>query len=301
MEPVLLVLAAGMGSRFGGLKQIVPIGENGETIIDYSIFDAVRAGFSGVYFVIRKDIEKEFREVIGRKYEKRINVEYIFQDLQNIPENFQIPHNRTKPWGTGHAILCAGTKIKGPFAVINGDDFYGSDAFQVLADYFSNTGDVHESYAIVAYILKNTLSDFGTVSRGVCSLDQNDSLENIIEHTNIQKSGNKIQSTDNSGHITELTGNEYVSMNLFGFNKTIFDHLSLQFTDFLHNNIDNIKSEFYIPTVVNNLIKSGHSKVKVLQSKSKWLGITYQEDKEHVINKIKELTDYNEYPKNLWL
>jgi UTP-glucose-1-phosphate uridylyltransferase len=300
MKPTLLVLAAGIGSRYGGLKQIDPVSENGETIIDFSVFDAMKSGFNTAVFVIRKDIEQDFRDIIGKKFEKIINVEYVFQKLDDIPSNFKVPDNRTKPWGTGQAILCAHSVIKTPFAVINGDDFYGRDSFQILSDFLTNIDLKSNEYAIAAYILQNTLSEHGYVSRGVCTLENDSYLKNITEYTKIRKINEKIITTIENGTNYELNGKEYVSMNMFGFTPGIFDHLKREFHDFLKNKADDLKAEFFIPSVVSNLIQSKQAKVRVLRSNSVWLGITYQEDKEFVKNSIKSLIDKGVYPKNLW-
>jgi UTP-glucose-1-phosphate uridylyltransferase len=300
MKPALLVLAAGMGSRYGGLKQIDPVGENGETIIDFSVFDAVKSGFDRVVFVIRKDIEKDFREIIGKKYEKKINISYVFQNLDDIPKKFSVPGNRTKPWGTGQAILCAYPAIDTPFAVINGDDFYGSDSFKILADYLQKISLESSEYAIAAYILKNTLSEHGFVSRGICTLEGENYLKKIVEYTKIKKSGGKIFTSGENGENLELSGSEYVSMNMFGFTPGIFEHLKREFSDFLQNNVNDPKAEFFIPTVVSHLIQTDIAKVKILRSNSSWLGITYQEDKDFVKSSIKKLINDGIYPENLW-
>jgi UTP-glucose-1-phosphate uridylyltransferase len=300
MNPALLVLAAGMGSRYGGLKQIDPIGENGETIIDFSIYDAMRSGFEKIVFVIRKDIEKEFREIVGKKYENKIDTYYVFQNIKDIPEKFSVPANRTKPWGTGHAILCANIAINTPFAVINGDDFYGRDSFNILGDYLSRVKPESGEYAMAAYVLRNTLSEHGHVSRGICTLENENYLKYIVEHTRIEKSDGRILSKKESGDTIEFSGNEYVSMNMFGFTPGIFEHLETEFNNFLQNNVNDIKAEFYIPSVVSYLIKNNLAKVKVLRSESKWLGITYQEDKDFVKGSIKKLIEDRVYPKNLW-
>jgi UTP-glucose-1-phosphate uridylyltransferase len=300
MKPTLLVLAAGMGSRYGGLKQIDPVGENGETIIDFSIYDAVNAGFDRVVFVIRRDIEKEFREIIGRRYENKINVDYVFQQIEDIPDGFKVPAGRAKPWGTGHAILSARKLINNSFAVINGDDFYGSKSFFLLANFLDKTDISSNEYAIVAYILKNTLSEHGSVSRGVCSVKDKYYLKDIIEYTKIQKAGEKIFTVDVNGQNIELGANEYVSMNMFGFTSGIFKYLESEFTGFLKKNADNPKSEFYIPTVVGTLIHNNLATVRVLQSDSTWLGITYQEDKDHVKKSIRNLIAGRQYPQKLW-
>jgi UTP-glucose-1-phosphate uridylyltransferase len=300
MKPTLLVLAAGMGSRYGGLKQIDPVGEDGETIIDFSIYDAVNSGFDKVVFVIRRDIEKEFREVIGRKCENKINVEYVFQQLEDIPGGFKVPADRVKPWGTGHAILSARKAINNSFAVINGDDFYGSKSFFLLANFLDKTDSSSNEYAIVAYILRNTLSEHGSVSRGVCSVQNKYFLKDITEYTKIKKSGEKIVTVDNNGKSIELAGDEYVSMNMFGFTAGIFKYLESEFIYFLKNNADNPKSEFYIPSVVSTLINSNRATVRILQSDSTWLGITYQEDKDHVRKSIRNLIAGKQYPPKLW-
>jgi UTP-glucose-1-phosphate uridylyltransferase len=300
MKPALLVLAAGMGSRYGGLKQIDPVGENGETIIDFSVYDAIKSGFDKVVFVIRKDIEKDFREIIGKKYEKKINISYVFQNLDDIPKNFSVPVNRTKPWGTGQAILCANSVIDTPFAVINGDDFYGSDSFKILGDYLRKTNSESNEYAIAAYVLKNTLSEHGYVSRGICTLEGENYLKKIVEYTKIKKSDGKIFTISENGENLELSGSEYVSMNMFGFTPGIFEHLKREFSVFLQNNPHDPKAEFFIPTVVSQLIQSNIAKVKVLHSNSSWLGITYKEDKDFVKSSIKKLINDGIYPKNLW-
>lgn len=300
MKPALVVLAAGMGSRYGGLKQIDPVGKNGETIIDFSVFDALKYGFNKIVFVIRKDIEKDFREIIGKKYENRINIEYVFQKLGDIPDGFTVPGSRTKPWGTGHAILCAASAVDTPFAVINGDDFYGSDSFKVLSGHLSEVDKNSNEYAIVAYILKNTLSEHGFVSRGICTLEGENYLNKITEYTKIQKSAGKIVSIRGNGEDLELSGSEYVSMNMFGFTPGIFEHLKREFADFLQKSAGDPKAEFFIPTVISNLIQAQLAKVKVLRSNSSWLGITYQEDREYVKNSIKNLISDGVYPEKLW-
>jgi UTP-glucose-1-phosphate uridylyltransferase len=300
MKPALLVLAAGMGSRYGGLKQIDPVGENGETIIDFSVFDAIRSGFENIVFVIRKDIENEFREIVGKKYEKKIDISYVFQNLDDIPEKFSVPANRTKPWGTGHAILCANPAIDKPFAVINGDDFYGRDSFNILADYLSKVNSESNEYAMAAYVLKNTLSEHGYVSRGICTLEGQNYLNKIVEYTKISKSGEKIITIKENGESFEFCGNEYVSMNMFGFTPGIFEHLKREFNNFLHNNLNDTKAEFFIPSVVSYLIQTSQAKVKVLRSNSIWLGITYKEDKDFVKSSIKKLIKDRIYPKKLW-
>lgn len=300
-EYTLLVLAAGMGSRYGGLKQIDQLGPNGETIIDYSIYDAMQAGFTKVVFVIRKSIEKDFRECISGKYEGKIKVEFVFQELENIPAGFSVPTDRQKPWGTGHAILMAKDKIDGFFAVINGDDFYGKNAFVSCVDYLKTlTLNDKNAYAMVAYRLDKTLSENGTVSRGVCEVDQNGHLKTVTEHTKLQQKDGQIVNVNEDGSVKLMDANSPVSMNFWVFHPSIFTHLENMFTDFLKNNIANIKSEFYIPFVVDALIRSHQVEVKVLTTDAQWYGVTYKEDKMLVQNKLLEFTTNNDYPTPLW-
>lgn len=301
MVPTLLVLAAGIGSRYGGLKQIDPVGPNGETIIDYSIYDAIRAGFGRLVFVIRHEIETDFKELIGKKFEGRLAVDYVYQELDMLPDNFTLPSQRVKPWGTGHAILVAAGAIHEPFAVINGDDFYGATSFQRLSDYLQITRD-HDlaNYAMVGFVLRNTLSEFGSVARGVCQVDEQNFLQHVVELTKIEKEGDRAKYTDAAGQIRPLTGNETVSMNMWGFTPSIFDHLRRQFIDFLRAHQDEAKAEFFIPTVVNTLVSQGQARVKVLSSQDSWFGITYQEDKPYVTRSIRHLINQGVYPEKLW-
>jgi len=301
MKPTLVILAAGMGSRYGGLKQVDPIGPSGETILDYSVYDAIRAGFGKVVFVIRKDIEKDFREIFIDRFKKHVEIEYVFQETGNLPVGFTAPEGRTKPWGTGHAVLMAAGKVNEPFAVINADDFYGYDAFRTLSDYFSSqekTGD--RNYAMVAYELHNTLSDFGTVSRGVCIADDHGWLQSVTERTQIERIGETIVYREPLGNEIQLAGSTPVSMNFWGFSPGFFQHLEEQFIDFLNTNDGHLKSEFYIPSVVDKLIKNGQEKVRVLSNSGQWFGITYREDKPLVISKINELVNAGAYPASLW-
>jgi UTP-glucose-1-phosphate uridylyltransferase len=300
IKPTLLVLAAGMGSRYGSLKQIDKLGPSGETITDYSIYDAVRAGFGKVVFVIRKSLEADFREVFS-KFSDKIEVEYAFQELDNVPEGIQVPAERQKPWGTGHAVLVAASKIDTPFAVINADDFYGADAYKVMANHLmSQTGSDKNSYSMVGYILENTLSEHGHVSRGVCETDANNSLKSICERTQIQRSNGQIVFKDSDESWKPLTGKEYVSMNFWGFPKSIFPLLENKFKAFIEANSQNIKSEFYIPFAVDDLIHEGHANVHVLSSSAKWFGVTYKEDKPTTIQRIQELVNAGAYPSKLW-
>ncbi len=298
MKPTLLILAAGMGSRFGGLKQVEPVGPNGEAIIDYSIFDAIRAGFGKVVFVIRESFADAFQEKFGDKLAGKIEVEYVFQELDNLPEGFSLPEGREKPWGTAHAILVARDVINEPFCALNADDFYGFNAYKVMADFLKESADPNE-YSMVGYKLNNTLSDFGSVSRGICQVNKNDELESIVETKKIFKKGDKIISEEPDGSEKELTGNETVSMNIWGFKTSIFPVLEEKFTQFLRTEIDKPKSEMYIPSVVFEMIDEGKATVKVLKTDSPWFGVTYKEDKPAVVNKIKSLIEKGDYPSEI--
>ncbi len=317
MKPTLVVLAAGVGSRYGGLKQIDPIGPNGETIIDYSVFDAIRAGFGKVVFVIRRDIESAFDSSVVSKFRNKIPVEYTFQELDMVPEGTKVPAGRTKPWGTGHAILCSAAKVAEPFAVINADDFYGSKGFHLLARYLQASGDSSADYAMVGFTLRNTLSEFGTVARGVCQCDKDDFLQDVEEITNIQKKDAGAFYADASGAHHALTGNEIVSMNMWGFTPSLYEHLRVQFAEFMSRHGSNEKTEFFIPTVIHNLIRGGRARVKVLRTETQWFGVkskeapppsggdqwfglTYRNDKNAANKSIEELIRRNEYPEKLW-
>jgi hypothetical protein len=296
-KPTLLVLAAGMGSRYGGLKQIDPVGPAGETIIDYSIYDALRAGFGKLVFVIRKDIEQQFREIVGARFEKHAPVEYVFQELDKLPAPYTLPAGRTKPWGTTHAILMADGIIKENFAAINADDFYGQEAYQVLAKHLtSGTPD----YAMVGFILKNTLSPNGTVARGVSRVDANNYLTNIVEMMKIEPDGSGAKNTEADGKITKLTGDEAVSMNFWGFTPALFPQLKVEFEKFLKKAGGEQKSECYIPATVGDLVTSGQAKCKVLRSSDSWFGVTYREDRPQVVESICQLVAQGKYPEKLW-
>lgn len=298
MELALVVLAAGMGSRYGGLKQIDPVGPSGESIMDYSIYDAAKAGFDKVVFVIRHDIEADFRKVIADKYKSIIKVEYAFQEKEKLPKGFTCPGDRVKPWGTGHAILMAKEQVKGAFAVINADDFYGRKAFELLASYLKTARD--DSYCMAGFILRNTLSAFGYVSRGVCARESDNYLSNVRELTKIEPSENGAKYLRDDGKYESLTGDEVVSMNMWGFTESIFTHLENMFAEFLKANINNPKSEFYIPSVVDALIGQKKAKVKILESPERWFGITYKEDKPEVVGRIKSLLESGVYPSRLY-
>jgi len=296
-KPTLLVLAAGMGSRYGGLKQVDPVGPARETIIDYSIFDALRAGFGRLVFVIRRDIEQQFRDVVGSRFEKRVPVDYAFQELDKLPAGFSLPEGRSKPWGTTHAILMASDAIQEPFAAINADDFYGRQSYELLANHLtSGTGD----YAMVGFILRNTLSDFGSVARGICRVDGQQYLQSVVELTKIEKDGTGAKDTSAEGQVTQLTGDEAVSMNMWGFTPALFPQLRVAFESFLRQHGRELKSECYIPSTVNELVNAGTARVKVLRTADSWFGVTYREDRPRVVESIRQLIARGAYPEKLW-
>ena len=296
IKPTLLVLAAGMGSRYGGLKQIDAVGPAGETIIDYSIYDALRAGFGKLVFVIRRDIEAQFREVVGARFEKRIPVEYVYQELNALAGGFSVPPGRTKPWGTTHAILMAADAIREPFAAINADDFYGRQAYQLMARHLSSGSP---DYAMVGFVLRNTLSDFGSVSRGVCRVNGNDQLKSVVEMTKIERDGNAARNKEGGGQDTSLTGDEVVSMNFWGFTPAVFGQLRESFMAFLKQSGGELKSECYIPSTVAELTSSGRGTVKVLRTPDSWFGVTYREDRPRVVESIRQLITRGDYPEKL--
>ena len=288
----LLVMAAGMGSRYGGLKQLESIGPNDETIIDYSIFDAIRAGFTKVVFIIRKDFELVFKEKISNKFSGKIKVEYAFQDINFLPEGYSCPNNREKPWGTAHAILSAQDLIHEPFIVINGDDFYGMNTFKVVADYYNNGSD---GFSMVSFQLGNTLSSNGSVSRGICTV-VNNKLETVVETHGLKRIDSQI--IGDSQIVAD--SRDPVSMNVWGFTPRLFNYLNVMFVDFLEREGSQLKSEYLIPTVVNNLIQSKEEDVFVLNSDEAWFGVTYQEDRDFVMNEILKLIENGRYPHKLF-
>ena len=288
----LLIMAAGMGSRYGGLKQLDAIGPSGETIIDYSVYDAIQAGFKKVVFIIRRDFEQEFKSRITNKYTDKIQIEFTFQDLNDLPDGFSCPEGREKPWGTGHAILSAADVIHEPFVAINGDDFYGRESFKVVADYY-NQGANH--FSMVAFQLNKTLSAFGGVTRGLCTLN-NGKLDTVIETGNLQKKDNGIL----SDRDIDLDGSESVSMNVWGFTPILFEYLRDMFVEFLKNEGNELKSEYLIPTVVNDLVQRGKEDVHVLHSTASWFGVTYKEDSLFVKGEIQKLVDAGVYPEPLF-
>lgn len=299
MKPTLVILAAGIGSRYGSLKQIDGLGPNNETIIDYSVFDALNNGFGKIVFIIRKNIKNDFEEVFSKRFKGNVPYELVFQELDMLPDGYSCPAGREKPWGTGHAVWVARNVVKEPFAVINADDFYGADAFKVLATNLS-TGNIQQSDAfMVGYRLGNTLSEEGYVSRGVCTV-KNDYLETVIERTKIAKDNGKTYYEDEKESKVEIDENSIVSMNCWGFTPTYFDHADSLFKEFLANGLENPKSEFYIPYLVNNLIENGMMRCKVLPTSAEWFGVTYPGDKPKVKKRLKDLVDSGVYPTPLF-
>ncbi len=297
-KPILVVLAAGMGSRYGGLKQIDPVGPAGETLLDYAIFDAVLAGFGEVIFVIRRDIEEAFVNGVGAKYVDidGVSVRYAFQELDDLPDGFHLPTGRQKPWGTAHAVLAACDLVHGPFAVINADDFYGAHAFAMLSEQLSAPSD---DYAMVGFVLRETLSAHGSVTRGLCRTAGN-FLAKIVEISNIEPDGNGATYPSGSGGVCRLSGDETVSMNFWGFSETIVSRLEEGLIQFLQQNLEDLNSEYLLPDVVDRLIVDGDVRVRVLRGGGPWFGVTYQQDRETVIRNIRELIDGGAYPERLW-
>lgn len=299
MKPTLLVLAAGMGSRYGGLKQMDPMGPHGETVLDYSVFDAIRAGFGRVVFIIREDFAEAFRNGVGARFAGRIEVDYAFQRLDDLPEGFAVPDGRLKPWGTAHAVRAARHLVTEPFAVINADDFYGRDAYQRAADFLKQPAgvDVVAHYAMVGYPLVNTLSDHGDVNRGICTRDAAGRLTYVEEFVAIEREGDgRIRGTALDGSRREIPETTPVSMNFWAFSPALFGQLESEFTTFLTEHGDKEKSEFYIPTLVDALIRAGRADCRVLETDSQWFGVTYPDDKPHVVESIRRLIDAGEYP-----
>jgi len=288
----LLIMAAGMGSRYGGLKQLDEFGPNGETIMDYSVFDAIRSGYEKVVFIIRKEFEDDFKTKITDKYTGLIHVECVYQDPHALPSGFSCPPGREKPWGTGHAILSASTSIESPFAVINADDFYGRESFQKIADFYRAGND---SFSMVAFRLDKTLSSFGGVTRGICSTE-NGFLSTVVETDNLRKSDHGVT----SDRYVELDGSEPVSVNMWGFNPVLFEHLNEMFVDFLTEEGGELKSEFLIPKVINDLAQTEKEQVRVLSCDAEWFGVTYREDKEYVMEQIQCLVNEGQYPEKLF-
>lgn len=300
-KPTLLILAAGMGSRYGSLKQMDGLGPGGETIMDYSIYDAIRAGFGKVVFVIRNSFADDFKSVFSaQRYQGKIAVEYVMQELNMIPAAFKLNPERTKPWGTNHAVMVASSVIKEPFAVINADDYYGRHAFEVLGKFLTGVTGKQNDYCMVGYQLGKTLSELGAVSRGVCSADSNGYLTTVVERTHIERIDGVIKYKDETGNMTAVDDKAIVSMNMWGFTPDYFEHSNKMFADFLREKGNDPKSEFFIPLVVNNLVASGTAKLKVLTTDSEWFGVTYQGDRPKVVEKLNALIAKGEYPQKLW-
>ena len=302
-KPVLVIMAAGMGSRYGGLKQLDPVGSHGQLIIDYSIYDARRAGFETVVFVIKPEIEEDFKRCIGDRMSRSMDVRYAYQLKEDLPEGYSVPAERTKPWGTAHAALAARKVVDGPFAIINADDYYGPEAFQEIYDYLAahEDGDVYE-YVMVGYLLKNTVTENGTVARGVCEETADQFLTRVTERTKIEK-GEPPRFTEDDGKTwTELPADTIVSMNMWGFTRSFLDEAWKRFPAFLDQALASnpAKAEYFLPTVVSQLIGEGRARVKVLRSEDKWYGVTYREDKPAVVNAIAEKTKAGLYPDRLW-
>ncbi|SFS99177.1 Nucleotidyl transferase [Porphyromonadaceae bacterium NLAE-zl-C104] len=300
MKPTLFVLAAGMGSRYGGLKQLDGLGPGGETIMDYSIYDAVNAGFGKLVFVIRQSFENDFREKIVSKYEKKIPVELVFQELDKLPEGFTPHPDRVKPWGTNHAVMMGKEVINEPFAVINADDFYGRESYKVLADYLSTLEGSENKYCMVGYRVGNTLSESGTVARGVCETDEERNLTGVVERTQVMRVDGKVSYKDENDQWVAIDDNTPVSMNMWGFTPDYFKYSNDYFVQFLKENAENLKAEYFIPLLVNHLIVNGNASVKVLDTPSSWFGVTYAEDRPGVVAKLKSLVDEGIYPSPLW-
>jgi dTDP-glucose pyrophosphorylase len=301
MKPSLLILAAGIGSRYGSLKQIDKFGPSGEAIIEYSIYDAIRAGFRKVVFVIRENMGEDFKNFVKDKFQNKIEIYFAYQELNNVPEGILVPPERIKPWGTAHAVLVASDVINEPFTIINADDFYGQGAYKIIYDFLdSHDQSIDSSFCIMGYQLSKTLSDHGYVSRAICETDENENLMDIVERTHIYKTEKGIVYENEEGNPVTVEGNPSVSMNMMGFSPSIFDHLENSFKDFIEKHHNDIKAELYLPYVVNEIIKSDKAIVKVLRTDETWFGVTYKEDKPIVNQKIKALVEEGKYPKSLW-
>ena len=298
-KPTLVILAAGIGSRYGGLKQLDTFTPEGDTIMDFSIYDALQAGFGKFVFIIRKNIEDEFKEVFNRKLAGKAAVEYVFQELEFVPEGYK-NSERQKPWGTGHALMMAKDVVKENFAIINADDFYGKEAFKTMAKKLTETDKDSFNFSTIAYLLKNTVSDHGFVSRGECMVNEQGFLTDVIERTHIEKINNYLLRKDEDAVFVPINPDTIVSMNFWGFTPKCFEFAETLFESFLEQNINNLKAEFFIPLIVSEMIKSGIANVEVLKSNSKWFGVTYKEDKEIVQKEIEQLRSKNSYPSKLW-
>jgi UTP-glucose-1-phosphate uridylyltransferase len=300
MKPALVVMAAGVGSRYGGLKQIDPVGPNGEIILDYSVYDAVRAGFDRVVFIIRRDIEHDFKAVIGSHFAERVQVDYVFQELNNLPAGCNVPEGRSKPWGTGQAVLSCKDAVREPFAVINADDLYGAESYRILSAYLGSLEPESNALALVGFKIANTLSDHGHVTRGICEVDANRMLVTVKERFKIEKTPSGARYEDENGQWISLRGDEFASMNMWGFTPAIFQFLERKFPGFLQQAGNNLKAEFLMPAVVDELIKENKITVKVLDTPARWLGVTYKEDKPEVARQVAALVQAGVYPSPLW-
>jgi len=300
MKPSLLILAAGIGSRYGSLKQIDKFGPSGETLIDYSIFDALKAGFQKVTFVISKSMEKDFNEILEKKFQDKIEVHYVLQEIEDVPGGIQVTAQRKKPWGTAHAVLVASPEIKEAFAVINADDFYGADSFKIIFSYLSSLKKDDKNYCLVGYRLSKTLSEHGYVARAICELDEKEYLKSIVERTRILKMQGKVVYQDEKGRMIPIGGDPIVSTNLMGFTPSVFSDLELHFEKFIQEHNQDPKAEFFLPDILNQIIKKTKVKVKVLSSEENWFGVTYKEDKNSVTQNIQNLVNKGIYPRNLW-
>ena len=301
-KPVLVIMAAGMGSRYGGLKQLDPVDNDGHIIMDFSMYDAKRAGFEKVVFIIKHEIEEEFKEHVGKRMEKYMDVAYAYQNIDNIPEGYEVPEGRVKPWGTAHAVYSCMDEIDGPFAVINADDYYGVEAFKLIYDYLSTHADDDKyRYTMVGYHLANTVTDNGYVSRGVCETNENGELVSVTERTRIEKYNGGVAYTEDDGNTwVQVPDDTTVSMNMWGFTPDYFKYSEDYFVEFLKENRENLKAEYYIPLMVNKLINDGTARVKVLDTTAKWFGVTYAADRQSVVDKIQALVDAGEYPAKLF-
>jgi UTP-glucose-1-phosphate uridylyltransferase len=300
MGMTLVVLAAGIGSRYGGLKQIEAVGPHGAIVIEYSVYDAIRAGFDRVVCVIRRDIEADFRSLVAARFEKHIPVDYVFQDLNDLPSGFSLAADRVKPWGTGHAVMACRNHVKSPFAVINADDFYGRRSYEVLGQFLKGVSPDSGNYSMVGFTLRNTLSEHGHVARGVCEVDGQGLLKRVQERTNIERTETGVRYAAAQGGWVSLTGDEVVSMNMWGLTPSLFGHLESEFPLFLQKNAANPKSEFFLPTVVDGLVGAGKASVKVLSTPEHWFGVTYPQDKSVVVEGLRHLVEKGVYPEKLW-
>ena len=300
MAKTLVVLAAGIGSRYGGLKQIEAVGPHGAIVIEYSVFDAIRAGFDRVVCVIRRDIEQDFRALVSARFEKQIAVDYVFQETSDLPRGFTLPPDRKKPWGTGHAVLACKDVVTTPFAVINADDFYGRGSFDALGRFLGSVDPASDGYSMVGFTLRNTLSEHGHVARGVCEVGAGGMLNRVIERTHIEKDGAGARYVEDGGISHPLTGDEVVSMNIWGLTPSLFGHLRQEFPRFLQAQGGNPKAEFFLPTVIDGLVGEGRATVRVLPTPEHWFGVTYPQDKAVVVEGIRRLVERGVYPEQLW-